>query len=61
MGSLIEINTNITTLSFLITILLLSAGSIASEALAFKLIASSFEDGVTRGMNDAACDSNQWI
>ncbi|HEY7078903.1 MAG TPA: hypothetical protein VH500_04315 [Nitrososphaeraceae archaeon] len=35
------------------------ASTTVSEAFAFKLTASSFEDGVTRGMNDAQCDSNQ--
>jgi hypothetical protein len=54
-----RISVGLTTVYFIITLLLISTGSIVHEALAFKLTASSFEDGVTRGMNDAQCDSNQ--
>jgi hypothetical protein len=59
MGSMSRICVNLTTAYFTITLLLISTGSIVNEALAFKLTASSFEDGVTKGMNDAQCDSNQ--
>lgn len=49
----------LTTVYFIITLLLISTGSIVHEALAFKLTASSYDDGVNRGINDAQCDSNQ--
>ena len=54
-----RISADLMTVYFIITLLLISSGSIVHEALAFKLTASSFEDGVTKGMNDAQCDSNQ--
>ncbi|HEY7078453.1 MAG TPA: hypothetical protein VH500_02055 [Nitrososphaeraceae archaeon] len=59
MRLIIKTDMNITKVSFLIILLLASTAIIDHEASAFKLTASSYEDGITRGTNDAMCDLNQ--